>query len=35
MQAQNRKDKKGVLGRYGLIVTVLMLFAVMISFFGR
>ena len=32
MQAQNRKDKKGVLGRYGLIVTVLMLFAVMIIF---
>jgi len=30
MQEQNRKDKKGVLGRYGLIVTVLMLFAVMI-----
>lgn len=30
MQAQNRNDKKGVLGRYGLIVTVLMLFAVMI-----
>ena len=32
MQAQNRKDKKGVLGRYGLIVTVLMLFSVMIIF---
>ena len=32
MQAQNRKDKKGVLGRYGLVVTVLMLFSVMIIF---
>lgn len=32
MQGQNGKDKKGVLGRYGLIVTVLMLFAVMIIF---
>jgi len=32
MQEQNRKDKKGVLGKYGLIVTVLMLFAVMIIF---
>ncbi|HBG58701.1 MAG TPA: hypothetical protein DDX07_11890 [Porphyromonadaceae bacterium] len=32
MQEQNKKDKKGVLGRYGLIVTILMLFAVMIVF---
>lgn len=32
MEEPNRKDKKGVLGRYGLIVSVLMLFAVMIIF---
>ena len=29
MEEPNRKDKKGVLGRYGLIVSVLLLFAVM------
>ncbi len=32
MQKQKRKDKNGALGRYGLIVTLLMLFAVMIIF---
>ncbi|NLY23792.1 MAG: transpeptidase family protein [Bacteroidales bacterium] len=32
MKEHNRKDKKGILGRYGLIVTLLMLFAVMIIF---
>jgi len=32
MEEHNRKDKKGVLGRYGLIVSVLLLFAVMIIF---
>ena len=32
MQQQDRKDKKGVLGRYGLIVTVLMLLAGAIIF---
>lgn len=32
MKKQNRKDKKGILGRYGLVVTLLMLFAVMIIF---
>src|SRR5690554_1398699 len=32
MKGGNRKDKKGILGRYGLIVTLLMLFAVMIIF---
>jgi len=32
MEEPNRKDKKGVLGRYGLIVSVLMLFAMMIIF---
>jgi len=30
MKEHNRKDKKGILGRYGLIVFLLMLFAVMI-----
>lgn len=32
MKGGNRKDKKGILGRYGLIVSLLMLFAVMIIF---
>lgn len=32
MKEQRRKDKKGILGRYGLIVSLLMLFAVMIIF---
>ncbi|MBK5194664.1 MAG: transpeptidase family protein [Proteiniphilum sp.] len=32
MKEHNRKDKKGILGRYGLIVFLLMLFAVMIIF---
>jgi len=32
MKKHNRKDKKGILGRYGLIVSLLLLFAVMIIF---